>query len=66
MHDAPGRPTPPWSGPLGESPEIDTAWYGLEACADLAADSHGRLVALCGDLHGPRLHVIDPDSMRPW
>ena len=66
MHDdAWASDTSPWGGPLGESPEIDTAWYGLEECANLAADSHGRLVAFCGDLHGPRLHVIDPDSMRP-
>lgn len=54
-----------WAGPLGESPDVDTAWYGLEECATLAFDSHGRLVALCGDLHGPTLHVIDADSMRP-
>ncbi len=66
MHDdAWASDTYPWSGPLGESPEVDTAWYGLEECATLAFDSHGRLVALCGDLHGPTLHVIDPDTMRP-
>jgi hypothetical protein len=55
----------PWAGPLGESPEVDTAWYGLEECATLAFDSEERLIALCGDLSGPVLHVIDPDSMRP-
>jgi hypothetical protein len=54
-----------WSGPLGESPEVDTAWYGLEECATLAFDSEERLIALCGNLSGPVLHVIDPDSMRP-
>ncbi len=66
MHDdAWATDTYRWSGPLGESPDVDTAWYGLEECATLAFDAHGRLVALCGDLHGPTLHVIDPESMRP-
>jgi hypothetical protein len=52
-------------GPTGDSPEVDTAWYGVEECATLAFDEHDRLVALCGDLSGPTLHVIDPDTMRP-
>lgn len=55
----------PWSGPLGESPRLDTAWYGLGRCGTLDLDGHGRLVGLCGDRHGPVLRVIDPDSMRP-
>lgn len=52
-------------GPLGESPRVDTAWYGLEECPSLALDGHGRLVALCGDRDGPRLRVIDPETLRP-
>lgn len=55
----------PWAGPLGESPEVDTAWFGLEECATLAFDSEERLVALCGNPSGPVLHVLDPDTMRP-
>lgn len=51
-------------GPTGDSPEVDTAWYGVEECATLAFDEHERLVALCGDLSGPVLHVLDPDTMR--
>ena len=51
-------------GPLGRDPEVDTAWYGLEECATLAFDRHERLVALCGDLRGPTLHVLDRD-MQP-
>jgi hypothetical protein len=51
-------------GPLGHDPDVDTAWYGLEECATLAFDRHDRLVALCGDLRGPTLHVLDRD-MRP-
>ena len=52
-------------GPLGRSPEVQTAWYGLEECATLAFDSEERIVALCGDLRGPVLHVLDPENMRP-
>ena len=52
-------------GPLGHDPEVDTAWYGVEECATLAFDTRGRLVALCGDLRGPVLHVLDPRTMRP-
>ena len=32
-------------GPLGRSPRVDTAWYGLEECATLAFDAQERLVA---------------------
>ncbi|MBC9732629.1 hypothetical protein [Nocardioides marmotae] len=64
-HDAWATDATVHPGPLGESPSVTTAWYGLEECATLAFDSHERLVALCGDLRGPRLHVIDPESMRP-
>ena len=52
-------------GPVGDSVEVDTAWYGVEECATLAFDRHDRLVALCGDLSGPTLRVLDPDTMRP-
>lgn len=64
-HDAWATDATVHPGPLGESPRVDTAWFGLEECATLAFDTHGRLVALCGDLKGPRMHVLDPDSMRP-
>ena len=53
------------AGPLGRSPEVDSAWYGVEECATLAFDSTGRLVGLCGTWSGPRLHVLDPVTMRP-
>ncbi len=53
------------AGPLGDRPEVDTAWLGLEECATLAFDTHERLVALCGDLEGPVLHVLDRETMRP-
>ncbi len=53
-----------WAGPLGDRVEVDTASYGIEECATLTVDSQARLVALCGDLRGPSLHVIHPESMR--
>ncbi|WP_143099865.1 hypothetical protein [Nocardioides psychrotolerans] len=51
-------------GPLGESPSVDTAWYGGQECATLAFDAQGRLIALCGNISGPVLHVLDPETMR--
>ncbi len=54
-----------WPGPTGDRPEVDSAWYGVEECATLAFDSHDRIVALCGDLEGPTMRILDPDSMRP-
>lgn len=51
-------------GPLGAQPEVDTAWYGIEECATLAFDADNRMIAMCGDLSGPSLDVIDPESMR--
>ena len=52
-------------GPVGESPEVDTAWFGVEECATLAFDQQDRIIALCGDLEGPTLRILDPESMRP-
>ncbi len=52
-------------GPLGKDPRVDTSWFGLEECATLAFDADGRIVAMCGDLRGPLLRVLDPESMRP-
>lgn len=54
-----------WRGPIGDRPDVDSAWFGVEECATLAFDSHDRLVALCGDLEGPTLRVLDPETMRP-
>ncbi|WP_309650483.1 hypothetical protein [Nocardioides sp.] len=54
----------PGPGPLGESPSVDTAWFGTETCPTVAFDTHDRLVALCGNASGPVLHVLDPETMR--
>ncbi|WP_435748069.1 hypothetical protein [Nocardioides sp. SYSU DS0663] len=55
----------PHPGPLGESPRVDTGWYGWWRCATPVLDRHGRLVAHCLDRDGPALHVVDPGSLRP-
>lgn len=52
-------------GPLGESPEVDSAWFGLTRCATPALDSGGRLVTVCRDGKAGALVVLDPDTMRP-
>ncbi|QIK75076.1 hypothetical protein [Nocardioides piscis] len=65
MHnDAAASDAYPWAGPLGLEPEVDTSWFGIEECATLAFDSRDRLIALCGDLKGPTMHVLDPETMR--
>jgi hypothetical protein len=55
----------PGPGPLGKDPEVDSSWFGIEECATLAFDSRERMIALCGAVSGPVMHIIDPDSMNP-
>ena len=50
-------------GPLGRKPVVTSALYGVEECATVAFDSAGRLVALCGNLGGPVLRLLDPVSL---
>jgi hypothetical protein len=52
-----------WSGPLGRDPVVTTALYGVEECATQAFDTGGRIVALCGELSGPVLRLIDPATL---
>ncbi len=52
-------------GPLGDDPEVSTAWYGIKECATLAFDSAGRIIALCGNVRGAIMHVLEPETMRP-
>ncbi len=65
MHnDAYATDSYPGPGPLGRKPEVVSASYGLSECATLTFDAEGRLVGLCGGVRGPRLKLIDPDSLR--
>ncbi len=52
-------------GPLGDDPDVSTAWFGIKECATLAFDRQGRIIALCGNLRGAIMHVLDPETMRP-
>jgi hypothetical protein len=52
-------------GPVGDQPSVDSGWYGTEACRSVAVDSHGRLVAWCGEPDLPVLRVVDPESLSP-
>ena len=52
-----------WAGPLGRRPVVTSATYGVEECATLAFDRRGRIVALCGNLAGPVLRLLDPVSL---
>ncbi len=54
----------PGPGPLGDSVEVDSAWYGLQRCSAVAFDGHDRPVLVCADGDGPVLRVLDPDSLR--
>ena len=56
--------TYPWAGPLGRSPEVDTAWFGVEECASLVFPRAGGMVGLCGGVSGPALHLFDETTMR--
>ncbi len=50
-------------GPLGKNLRVSSSTYGVEECATMAFDRHGRIVALCGGLEGSRLMLLDPDSL---
>ena len=64
-YDAGASGASPRSGPLGESPEVSTSWFGRESCAGLMFDRHGRVVAVCGRGTDLLVRVLDPESLRP-
>lgn len=51
-------------GPLGKSPKVTSATYGVRECATVTFDSEGRIEALCGSLLGFRMMLIDPASLQ--
>ena len=51
------------AGPLGRKPAVTTRTYGVEECATQAFDAAGRIVALCGNLRGPVLRLINPVTL---
>src|SRR3954465_7170806 len=50
-------------GPLGRRPVVTSALYGVEECATEAFDRAGRIVALCGNLGGPVLRLLNPVTL---
>ena len=52
-------------GPLGKDPEVTTSWYGLEECATLAVRPGRPAGRALRRPHGPVMHVLDPETMRP-
>jgi hypothetical protein len=51
-------------GPIGESPDVRTKFYGVDGCREIDVDAHGRLVSLCGTAAEPVLRLVDPGSLR--
>src|SRR5438105_9034216 len=47
-------------GPTGRRITVNSALYGIEECATEAFDHLGQIVALCGQLSGPILRLLDP------
>src|SRR5881275_554782 len=50
-------------GPLGRDPEVLSTQQNAE-CASLTFDSAGRLVTICVGLEGPRLAMVDPQTLE--
>jgi hypothetical protein len=64
MHnDAYGSNAYPGPGPIGRNTKVSSVALGVEECATVAFDSAGRLVALCGELSGPDLRLMDPATL---
>jgi hypothetical protein len=51
------------SGPLGINPQVVSASYGFAECATITFDSKGRIVTVVTDISGPRLLLMDPDTL---
>ena len=51
------------SGPLGKRPIVQSAFYGVDECATLTFDAHGRIVGLCVQTGGPVLQMINPTTL---
>src|SRR3954451_11023171 len=52
-----------WSGPLGRDMQRLSTFQGAE-CASHTFDSRGRIVTICVGGEGPRLLMLDPDTLE--
>jgi len=50
-------------GPIGHGTKTTSMLLGVEECATVAFDSGGRLVALCGEVSGPDMRLMDPTNV---
>lgn len=65
MHnDAYQTDTYTWPGPAGRDLTVSSELLGIEECANMLFDRHDRMIALCGDLVGSKLRVINPDTLK--
>ena len=51
-----------WGGPLGRGIRVRSTFQDAE-CASVSFDSAGRIVSICVGLEGPKLVLIDPDTL---
>jgi hypothetical protein len=51
------------SGPLGVNPQVSSTHRGLAQCATVVFDSSGRILTTCIDYEGPKLLLLDPDTL---
>ena len=51
-----------YRGPLGQAPQTISAALG-RVCVTITFDRHGRIVATCSSLAGPRLFMLDPKTL---
>jgi hypothetical protein len=51
-----------YKGPLGRAPQTLSASLG-RVCVTVTFDGRGRIVATCSSLAGPRLFMLDPETL---
>ena len=52
------------AGPLGRRPMRRVSTFQAADCATVTFDSKGRIVTVCVGAEGPRLMLLDPDSLH--
>lgn len=64
IHNDPWMSDAYWvRGPLGRAPETFSVSLGQRVCVTITFDRQGRLVASCSNTDGPRLYMLDPDTL---
>jgi hypothetical protein len=50
-------------GPLGHRLTVSSAAYGIQDCASILFDSHGRIVTTCVGIDHPTLRLLNPKTL---